>query len=150
MQYQHVDFTLIQMQPTIKDETVRFNKDGQLLCPCQCSYCDGIYLHQIAYTIYERPSGEDGLSIAIDVVNVDSITHSVAKRNPSNRRQGLAILFECEHCGLVELTIYQHKGNTYSEWRSPTLEQMKRHISKEQLDTYRELHSITDKLSVSK
>jgi hypothetical protein len=39
-------------------------------------------------------------------------------RNPSERRQGLAIAFSCEDCDAkLELTIAQHKGNTIVEWR---------------------------------
>src|SRR4249919_2662032 len=119
MTYEDGDWTLRRMQPTIKDKIVHLNGYGQLLCPG----CGGEYLHQIAYTIYERPSGEDGLTIAIDVANVDSIIHSVSRRNPSKRRQGLAILFECEHCdGFIELKIQQHKGTTFLEWRDTSLE----------------------------
>lgn len=147
MKYQHEDVTLIEMHPAIEDTTVRINEDGILLCP-RCTPADGTYLHQLAYTIYERPSGEDGLSIAIDISSVDSVVHTVAKRNPSRRRQGLAILFECEQCGLAELTIYQHKGNTFSEWRSPTIEQMREHTTQEQLDAYRKARSITNKLEL--
>jgi hypothetical protein len=142
MTYEDRDWTLRRMRPTIKDKTVRLDEDGQLLCPCGCN---SIYLHQIAYTIYERPSGEDGLTIAIDVANIDSIIHSVSRRNPSERRQGLAILFECEHCdGFIELTIQQTKGNTYLEWRDTSLEQMRKYVTKEKLDQYRELHNIKD------
>jgi hypothetical protein len=144
--YQHVDFTLMQMAPLIKDTTVHLNEFGWLLCP-YCGPSNGEYLHQIGYTIYERPSGEDGLTIAIDVADVDSIIHYVSGYNPSSRRQGLAILFDCENCrGFFELTISQHKGNTHTEWRRPSLAQMKKYVSQERLDAYRRDHAITDKL----
>lgn len=43
-------------------------------------------------------------------------------RNPSSRRSGLIIRFECEGCGggpddRIELSIAQHKGQTEIEWR---------------------------------
>ena len=38
--------------------------------------------------------------------------------NPSLRRHGLAICFECEFCGrTIELTIAQHKGQSLLAWR---------------------------------
>jgi hypothetical protein len=38
--------------------------------------------------------------------------------NPSGRRHGLAIAFDCEGCGdEIELTIAQHKGLTAFAWR---------------------------------
>ena len=38
--------------------------------------------------------------------------------NPSWRRHGLAICFECEFCGRTsELTIAQHKGQSLLAWR---------------------------------
>jgi len=40
-------------------------------------------------------------------------------KNPSKRRDGIRIAFECEACGPVQpLVIYQHKGETFVEWES--------------------------------
>jgi len=39
--------------------------------------------------------------------------------NPSSRRDGLAIKFWCEGCpAVLELTVEQHKGQTFLAWRS--------------------------------
>ena len=87
-----------------------------LLCPS----CGEDYLHHRVTTLYERP--EDAvvtLEIAVSsAAIVTRLCPTSETRNPSSRRHGLAIQFECEMCGLVgELTIAQHKGSTLLAWR---------------------------------
>ena len=54
---------------------------------------------------------------------ITEIVPSSRSRNPSSRRSGMAIQFECEQCGGgteedgIELTIAQHKGSTEIGWR---------------------------------
>jgi hypothetical protein len=72
-------------------------------------------------TIFERQK-EDAPSTALVVEpggGISNISGCMAERaNPSMRRTGLAIAFWCEEChGVSELTIEQHKGNTYLKWR---------------------------------
>jgi hypothetical protein len=99
---------------------------GVLWCP----RCRENYLHQTNTTIFVRQ--EDAKTTTVIAQNGD--TAQVAKFpstdtcNPSPRRNGLTIEFECEMChGELEggkentlspfqLAIFQHKGNTYVEW----------------------------------
>ena len=92
-----------------------------------CPRCLGNNLHQVAYTIFER--AEDDSRTAVTVVRGQQVTtgtlnsNDYAVRNPSTRRQGLRITFDCETCGPedtargpLELVILQHKGMTYIYW----------------------------------
>lgn len=94
---------------------------GQLKCKCGSTY-----LHQTNVTVFERSEdastttviAQDGKTVqATDFPNRDTC-------NPSPRRHGLIIEFDCEDCGpmsegggaLQRLAIFQHKGNTFMEW----------------------------------
>jgi len=45
---------------------------------------------------------------------------SEISRNPSRRRQGVVITFECEQCGPgLEWTLAQHNGESFAAWRIP-------------------------------
>lgn len=94
--------------------------DGELMCP----FCDGNYLHQGKTTAYQRD--EDRETCVRTVVQgfsteVDSFASNSG--NPSSRRHGLTIEFDCEFSGShpkpdvpVVLCIAQHKGNTRVFW----------------------------------
>lgn len=87
----------------------------------QCPLCGDEYLHHTHVTIYHR--GEDDPQTLRTVVSGGHITSSPhpswTVRNPSSRRDGLAIAFWCENCGKTnELTFAQHKGCTHVEWRT--------------------------------
>lgn len=89
---------------------------GILVCP----RCKEMYLHHGAVTTYDRP--EDGdftrqVTVTPSVILANAVP-SPQSRNPSTRRNGIAIQFECEACGPLELTISQHKGQTHMEWRA--------------------------------
>ena len=85
-----------------------------------CPRCGSDYLHSGQVKVYDRLEDEDTTHVTI-VENGLTATHIVASEaalNPSLRRQGVAIRFECEQCeGPLELTIAQHKGGTYVAWR---------------------------------
>jgi hypothetical protein len=111
--------------PAIVDET----SYGQLTCKCGSEY-----LHQRDVTIFHR--GEDGDNVTVIAQDGDKVETSKFPNddtcNPSPRRHGLIIEFECESCsydfnntkigespkpiGNQRLAIYQHKGCTYMEW----------------------------------
>jgi len=83
-----------------------------LLCPkCHCNN-----LHQTAVDVYFRPEdAAHGIHTRVDLRGVK--TDMNVSGNPSARRSGLFITFECEQCeGNKMLNIYQHKGTTYLEW----------------------------------
>jgi hypothetical protein len=98
---------------------------GQLKCKCGSTY-----LHQGNVTIFAR--GEDGDITTVIAQNGREVQASkfpsLDTCNPSPRRHGLIIEFDCEDCGtwggdrpdrggaLQQLAIFQHKGNTFMEW----------------------------------
>ena len=91
-----------------------------------CPMCGGYYLHQGNTTIYERIEDAPVTTVIAqngsEVVKTDFPSEDVA--NPSSRRHGLIIEFECENChgeGFksvqpLRLAIYQHKGITQLTW----------------------------------
>lgn len=94
---------------------------ADLLCP----RCGGYYLHHLGVRMYER--SEDQPTVTIIETDGDSV--SVRPRqpadgaNPSNRRDGMVIKFECELCSsedgvedVIELIFAQHKGSTEVSW----------------------------------
>ena len=90
----------------------KFTDDNNaVLCP----RCGFFYLHQEAVEVWNREEDKDVEGIRITEGG------QVAKAtgdNPSDRRSGVSIAFSCEGCpGDVELVIYQHKGQTFIEWR---------------------------------
>ena len=92
--------------------------DGILVCPrCHDSHS---YLHHGRVTVYDRRE-DDPRPIKIEVAGGAALIKRVdsdGSGNPSSRRDGLAIHFECEICGLTsELTIAQHKGQSLIGWR---------------------------------
>ena len=107
------------------------DEDGQLYCPD----CGNNYLHQHDTTIFQR--GEDGDITTVIAQNGKTVQVSEFPNedtcNPSWRRHGMIIEFECENCHgsdwdpvkdehipskepLHRLAILQHKGNTFMEW----------------------------------
>jgi hypothetical protein len=102
--------------------------DDELLCP----KCGSNNLHHRNTTIFER-SEDDKLTtvIAQSEHEVQATKFPSADTcNPSSRRNGILIEFECEHCHydygdgispdgeteLFRLAILQHKGTTFVEW----------------------------------
>ena len=93
----------------------------------KCPRCGGAYLHHGLVTVFDR--GEDAPSYLRTDLNNGQVTTRIvvhktpeAAGNPSSRRDGLTIRFSCEACPKevpdLELTISQHKGNTYVGWRT--------------------------------
>jgi hypothetical protein len=96
------------------------NQMGRLVCPD----CGHDYMNQIQVTIFNR--GEDDPLVDRTVVDstgthIERIPNHVAC-NPSDRRHGMTIVFDCEGCAADEVSavkflhIYQHKGQTFTEW----------------------------------
>ena len=89
-----------------------------LACP-NCNSPHG--MHHDAVTVYSRPK-EDAKETF--VTKVDGIVSTVTiapsdGKNPSDRRDGIAIDLWCEACGTtgMQLTIEQHKGVTIIKTR---------------------------------
>lgn len=84
-----------------------------------CPQCEQGYLHQRRVEVFNRPS-EDANSVAVTIDGCDIPRLGAQGRNPSGRRQGLLIYFECEHCDLQRaLALAQHKGMTFVGWVRP-------------------------------
>lgn len=90
--------------------------DGEKVLHCPC--CDSPYLHQKSIECFNRDEDNtNGNHIFIngDTVNIDRDISG----NPSSRRQGLRIGFECEECkNYSYMSVYQHKGNTFIRMES--------------------------------
>jgi hypothetical protein len=92
--------------------------DGALRCPG----CGGGNLHHTYVVSYDR--AEDAAeTIETHIEGGRSVRRvSDSKRNPGSRRGGIAIGFYCETYDVEpELTIAQHKGTSYAEWRDKDL-----------------------------
>jgi hypothetical protein len=83
---------------------------GSLL---QCPACRGNCLRHSRVEVFEREEdSKSGLhvSVADSCISVDASL----KGNPSERRHGLLIHFDCENCdSKAVLSVAQHKGNTW-------------------------------------
>lgn len=91
----------------------------------RCPRCGGMQMHQGKVTVFNR-NEDDETTLVTTVGNFNSLTGLVpndGSGNPSSRRQGLVIEFDCEGCStgdpddVLELTIAQHKGSTEIGWR---------------------------------
>jgi hypothetical protein len=98
---------------------IEFGSGGELLCPKCGRHC----LHHDRVTVYHRHNGhEDAPTTIITKVEGGTVTQSIRPSdkagNPSSRRDGVALRFWCEMCPAIpELTIEQHKGSSYLNWR---------------------------------
>lgn len=89
---------------------------GQLRCVCGSDY-----LHQRNVTIFQRDEDADKTTVIAQDGHTAQVSEFPSQDtcNPSPRRNGLIIEFECEECGdegFKRLAIFQHKGNTFMEW----------------------------------
>lgn len=90
---------------------LKFNdaEDGELVCPS----CGFNYLHHVKVEVFER--SEDALhGVHVAVSEGQAVMDTSLEGNPSGRRHGITIQFECEGCDAEPvLSISQHKGYTY-------------------------------------
>jgi len=97
--------------------------DGDVLL---CPLCRSEWLHHGPVAVFEREGGKEDAPrtlktrIAGRLTNC-SIIKSEISGNPSCRRNGITVTFWCEGCrGYSDLTLAQHKGQTFIEWQPPT------------------------------
>ena len=95
-----------------------------------CPNCGSPTLHQEFVEVFFREEDADeGIGVSVQGVNsamkqsgIEYTPVSVftsQKRNPSRRRDGVAIQFWCEACPAHPvLHVLQHKGDTIIEWGS--------------------------------
>lgn len=98
-----------------KNIKLRFDNEAIVECP----HCGCPNLHHRAVAVFSRSIEDDKLSdrtVIWDGLAQHTYVES-EKNNPSGRRDGLRILFECEDCdGHVEMCLAQHKGSTFMSW----------------------------------
>lgn len=87
---------------------------GVLSCP----NCASSNLHQTSSSVFFRDN-EDAVTGKFFRIDKSKVEKTFGDKNPSLRRDGLLIEFECEQCDADPiLAIYQHKGFTFIEWHS--------------------------------
>ena len=109
------------MNKIVRSNEIRITDWGTSVL--RCPRCNGNNLHQRTVTVFDR--GEDQEQVVRTTVEGNTTTVDVVgnEGNPSSRRHGLSILFDCERCGnsnetyYIELTVAQHKGSTETAWR---------------------------------
>ena len=85
--------------------------DGRML---ECPYCHCLYLHQGRVEVFNRSMEDSAEGLHVTIEGQEIVTNRRMHRNPSSRRQGLIINFECEECDAkILMLISQHKGNTW-------------------------------------
>ena len=84
----------------------------------ECPHCGNSNLHQTDIRVWDREEdAKDCLYVAVVNKQAWIVPVSANIGNPSPRRQGMSVKFDCEHCSnMPVLNIYQHKGFTYIEW----------------------------------
>ena len=92
--------------------------DGELLCPV----CGEAALHHFDVSVFSRPCNfdcdDDGVRTT-RVVPGGTALFEPDGDNPSKRRDGIAVEFECENCGSsAELTIAKNGGVSLVGWRN--------------------------------
>lgn len=90
------------------------NDEDALCCPnCGCDYVH----HGRVEIFHRREDAETGCHVTLDNKGVVIVDESQID-NPSPRRHGVKIFFWCEGCDRTSLlTIIQHKGCTYFDFR---------------------------------
>jgi len=90
----------------------------------KCVGCGSWHLHQRDVFVYTRK--EDAKFALETIVDMSGSRSSVKPSsdeveidgNPSHRRHGLRIRFECEQCDdIFDMVLLQHKGTTELKWR---------------------------------
>jgi hypothetical protein len=109
----------LQQRQTVKRSrpVYQVKLEDDVLC---CPHCGFDYLHHDRVIVYSRKEDEE-TTAETEVTGRATrlrLVPSELSKNPSVRRDGVAISFWCEGCDeRPELTITQHKGNTYFVWR---------------------------------
>ena len=89
---------------------LRFSQDydGTAL---ECPSCGFDFTHQGTVEVWNRDEDEDREGVTVATDGTTGIV--AAGHNPSDRRQGVRVWFECEGCPVkFAVTIAQNKGQT--------------------------------------
>ena len=91
------------------------SRDGDS-CLLACPKCGREEVHPKVVKVWMR--GEDEATPGMAIVSGGSMVPISNEENPSPRREGVIIAFECEAGCLFGLRIWQHKGPTLIEWEA--------------------------------
>ena len=91
-----------------------FIEQGSYNDSLKCFHCGFEYTHVCGIAWYRRGEDEDQCSTVIAGFENCEVVKTDNSNNPSGRRDGLRIIYNCENCGdFSSLSIAQHKGNTF-------------------------------------
>ncbi len=79
-----------------------------------CPLCQGEFIHLREVRVYQREEDDPTNCVVIGATSGVSSSLAVEGRNPSLRRDGVELEFECELGCEFRVTIAQHKGNTFT------------------------------------
>ena len=93
---------------------IELSNEDTLLCP----NCKGDYLHQLSAQVYFVDAEDSDKGNAFEI-SKDCVSSVPMRNNPSSRRDGIRIAFNCENRdAFPSLIIVQHKGQTIVSWES--------------------------------
>jgi hypothetical protein len=104
----------------VKSGEINVRPWGNGVAELQCPRCGFAGLHHTGVLVFDRT--EDAVQVTLTSVQGGKVavdTNGSNAGNPSSRRDGIVLKFECEGCGNapIEMTIAQHKGSTEIGWR---------------------------------
>ena len=98
------------------------NRTGGKGCILECPKCGDAFMHQRSVEVYNQSEADDqSVGFEIDRGNNSISIGGDPEDNPSGRRGGIRIEFECETCSASNphhLVVEQSKGNEYIYWES--------------------------------
>lgn len=95
---------------------------GDYECAVECPKCTEAFssLHHSTIKVFNRDSEDQTTGLYTELSSNAIETHRILPSgNPSSRRDGLTVRFNCEQCGpnVATLCIAQHKGSTFMYWQ---------------------------------
>lgn len=101
-------------QPKFDDDAGSYGRT--LLCPS----CGNSWTHHTSVTVFDRTEDAE-IGRKTVATGAATTVDSDITGNPSGRRNGLVIGFDCENCPTVmEMDVFQHKGQTFFRMRHKT------------------------------
>ena len=90
---------------------IEIENDNDVL---KCAHCLGEYTHVRAITWFRRDEDCDNCNTLFADIKTQKTMVTTNQLNPSARRDGLRVIYECECCGeYSSMNISQHKGLTH-------------------------------------
>jgi hypothetical protein len=83
-----------------------------------CPWCKSTYVHIRSVEVFNRSKEDSETGLRVEVKGMFMRSHPSMAGNPSPRRDGLKIRYECETCGEYNPFwdyIYNHKGEVFIE-----------------------------------